>query len=51
MDLSQLRLDGLHIEQLWFLGDSPSGEPTLRGGHISDLRAGICWVGKMNNGQ
>ena len=43
-DLSRLDLNGLGIEQLWFLGDNPSGELTFHGGLVSDLRSGNCQV-------
>ena len=50
LDLSQLNFEGLNIEQLWFFGDSLSGETTLDGGHISQLLVGFYLSGIMRGG-
>ena len=51
LDLGKLNFDNLKIEQLWFFGDSPRGDITLHGGTMPDLRSGICWAGRMENGK
>jgi hypothetical protein len=51
LDLASLDFTGLAIEQLWFLGDLPTGEPTIEGGGMSDLLAGVCLFGWMTHGK
>lgn len=51
IELSQLRLAGLKIQQLWFFGDSQTGEVSLHGGNIRKLMSGLCFVGVMRNGK
>ena len=50
-DLSELRFYRLKIQQLWFFGDSPTGEVTLHGGNIHQLISGYCIVGIMKDGK
>lgn len=50
LDFRLLRFDGLKIEQLWFFGDSVTGNTTLDGGVVADLISGVRWSGLMRNG-
>jgi len=51
LDLSQLNFQGLNIAQLWFTGDSQTGETTLEGGPVRDLISGFKWSGIIRNGK
>ena len=51
LDLNTLNFDGLAVGQLWFSGDGPSGEITLTGGTIPDLRKGVCYFAWMEHGK
>jgi hypothetical protein len=51
LDLSRLVFDSLSVEQLWFFGESTTGDIMLHGGIVSDLRSGICWAARMENGK
>jgi hypothetical protein len=50
LDFARLDFSGLRIEQLWFFGDSVSGELALDGGVVADLISGVRWSGVMVGG-
>lgn len=50
LDLQQLNFDKLNVEQIWLFGDSPKRYIMFHGGIVTDLRAGSCWAGRMENG-
>jgi hypothetical protein len=51
LDLPRLNFESLTIEQLWFWGDSPTGDVQIHGGIISDWLSGVCWSGLMRYGK
>ncbi len=51
IDLSKLDFSDLKIQQLWFMGDSSSGEVTLHGGLIRDLISGLCRAKLLKEGK
>ena len=51
LEFEHLDFAGLNIEQLWFFGDSVSGELTLDGGLISNLLSGWRYAARIKNRQ
>jgi len=51
IDLSKLKFSGLNIQQLWFMGESPTNEVMLHGGFTRDLISGLCRIKILKNGK
>ena len=51
IEFQKLKLDGVNIQQLWFLGGSSVGETLLHGGTITELKSGVCWEGILKDGK
>ncbi len=48
VSFEELDFTGVGVEQLWFFGDSVTGDLTLDGGQVADLLLGLRWSSRLN---